>query len=59
GKSRQDKLWLRYFSTAAAGTVMGFLISWLEDDVVVPAEEMAGICGKAVGGLFSAAQAVR
>ncbi|MEO6096991.1 MAG: TetR/AcrR family transcriptional regulator, partial [Fibrobacteria bacterium] len=42
GKSRQDKLWLRYFSTAAAGTVMGFLISWLEDDVVVPAEEMAG-----------------
>jgi hypothetical protein len=59
GKSRQDKLWLRYFSAAAAGTVMGFLISWLEDDLSVPAEEMAGICGKAVGGLFGAAAATR
>jgi hypothetical protein len=59
GKSRQDKLWLRYFSTAAAGTVMGFLISWLEDDLSLPAEEVARICGKAVGGLFGAATAVR
>lgn len=54
GKSRLDVIWLGYFSTAAAGAVMGFLVSWLEDDLPVPAEEIAKSCGKAVAGLFDA-----
>lgn len=56
GKSRSDGIWLGYFSTAAAGAAMGFLVSWLEDDLPVPAEEIAKRCGKAVAGLFEAAK---
>ncbi|HKP98343.1 MAG TPA: TetR/AcrR family transcriptional regulator [Fibrobacteria bacterium] len=55
GKAKQDKFWLRYFSGAAAGLVMGFLISWLEDDMPIPPEDMARVCGRAVAGLFKAA----
>ena len=58
GKSRLDGIWLGYFSTAAAGAVMGFLVSWLEDDLPLPAEEIAKCCGKAVAGLFEAAKSL-
>lgn len=54
GKSRSEGIWLGYFSAAAAGAAMGFLVSWLEDDLPVPAEEIAKNCGKAVAGLFDA-----
>lgn len=56
GKTRLEGIRLRYLSTAAAGAVMGFLVSWLEDDLPVPAEEIAECCGKAVAGLFGAAK---
>ncbi len=55
GKTKQDRFWLRYFSGAAAGLVMGFLVAWLEDDMPIPAEDMARTCGRAVAGLFKAA----
>jgi Transcriptional regulator C-terminal region/Bacterial regulatory proteins, tetR family len=55
GKTKQDKVELRYCSTAAAAAVMGFLISWLEEDIKAPAEDIAGLCERSVSGLFAGA----
>jgi hypothetical protein len=53
GKSKQDKLLLRYTSRAAAAAVRSFLISWLEDDLPVPAEEIAAKGRQIVTGMFT------
>jgi hypothetical protein len=55
GKTKSEKNMLNYCSTAAASAVMGFLISWLEDDITSPPEIIAGLCERAVMGLFSGA----
>jgi hypothetical protein len=55
GKAKQDKQDLRYCSTAAAAAVMGFLISWLEEDIKAPAEDIAELCERSVSGLFTGA----
>ncbi len=52
GKTKSDQMNLKYCSNAAAAAVMGFLISWLEDDVKVSAEDIAGLCERSVSGLF-------
>lgn len=52
GKTRQEKLWLKYHAAAAAAAVVALLVSWLEDDLPFTAEAMAEKCGAAVSGMF-------
>lgn len=48
GKSRNEKLMLNYTSEAAAAIVISFLVSWLEDDMPIPANEIAARCQQLV-----------
>jgi len=52
GKTRQEKIALQYCSRAAAAAVMGFVVEWLNDDINMPPEEIAKLCGRAVAGFF-------
>jgi AcrR family transcriptional regulator len=52
GKTKPDKLWLKYHAAAASAAVMAFLISWLEDDLPFTAEAMAEKCDAAVSVIF-------
>ncbi|MBW8886187.1 MAG: TetR/AcrR family transcriptional regulator [Fibrobacteres bacterium] len=52
GKTKQEKLWLKYHAAAAAAALMAFLISWVEDDLPFTAEAMAEKCAAAVSAIF-------
>ncbi|MEO7426535.1 MAG: TetR/AcrR family transcriptional regulator [Fibrobacteria bacterium] len=55
-KSKTGKLWLAYFSDAAAAAVMAMLVAWCEEDSPLSAEEVAARCDAAVAGFFTGAK---
>lgn len=54
-KTKTGKVWLAYFSEAAAAAVMAMLVAWCEEDSPFSAEEMAARCDAAVAGFFAGA----